>query len=79
MLLKASAYLKPCDGETEQMYFSVEDDELLESYNAIWNKFNNSVKKEFDFERIYKNKFLKIRVRSYGDEVSDFHDKKWLK
>ena len=28
------------------MYFFIEDDELLEIYNGIWNKVSNSTKKE---------------------------------
>ena len=28
------------------MYFFIEDDELLEIYNGIWNKVSNSIKKE---------------------------------
>ena len=61
MLPKASAYVKCCDGETIQMYFSVEDDELLESYNGIdgvWNKASNSIKRELDWEHIYNKKIF---------------------
>ena len=31
----------------------VEDDELLEKYNKIWNKVRNSIKKAFDNEPVY--------------------------
>ena len=61
MLPKASAYVKCCDGETIQMYFSVEDDELLENYNGIdgvWNKASNSIKRELDWEHIYNKKIF---------------------
>ena len=30
---------------------------------------------EFDSEPIYKNNFLKTKTKSYGDEVTNFHNK----
>ena len=38
MLPKISAYVKSHDGQTKWMYFLIEDDELLEIYNIIWDK-----------------------------------------
>ena len=35
---KISAYVKSHDGQTKWMYFLIEDDELLEIYNIIWDK-----------------------------------------
>ena len=56
------------------MYFLIEDDDLLKSYN-IWKKFSIGIKKESDSEPIYNRKFLKTKIKSYGDEATDFHDK----
>ena len=36
MLPKTSAYVKSCHGQTKWMYFFIEDDSLLETYNTIW-------------------------------------------
>ena len=47
-LSKMSAYVKKCDCESNEMYFSIEDDDLLKKYNKIWYKVSNNVKKEFD-------------------------------
>ena len=52
MLPKTSAYVKGYDGETKWMYFSIEDGDLLNKYNNIWNKVSNSIKKELDSESI---------------------------
>ena len=38
MLPKASAYVQSYDGLTKQLYFLIEDDELSEKYNTIWDK-----------------------------------------
>ena len=58
------------------MYFLIEDDDLLEKYNAIWDKVSVDVKKEFDSEPVYNKDFLKSKIKSHGNEVTDFYDKK---
>ena len=45
MLPKTSAYVKSYDGQTKWMYFLIEDDDLLEKYNTIWDKVNADIKK----------------------------------
>ena len=52
----------------------IEDEELLKTYNDIWNKVSNNMKKEFGSEPIYNKKFLKTKTISYGDETADFHE-----
>ena len=44
MLLKTSAYVKSYDGQTKWMYFLIEDDDL-EKYNTIRDKFSGYIKK----------------------------------
>ena len=51
----------------------VNDDELLEKYYDIWNKVSKSIKKEVHCEPVYNNKFLKIKIRCFGHEATDFH------
>ena len=43
MLQKTSAYVKGYDGQTEWMYFLTESDDLLEKYNAIWDKVSADI------------------------------------
>ena len=45
MLPKAKAYVKSYDGQTKWMYFLIEDDNLLEKYNTIWDKVSAALKK----------------------------------
>ena len=75
MLPKTSAYVKSYDGQTKWMYFLIEDDDLSEKYNTIWNKVSADKKKEFDSETKIKSQF-ETKIRSHGDEVTDFYDKK---
>ena len=59
MLHKTSAHLKSCNEQTKCMYFLIEEDELLEKYNNIWNKISADTKKEFGSEPVYNKEFLK--------------------
>ena len=45
MLPKASAYVKSYDGQTKWMYFLIENDDLVEKYNTIWDKLSADIKK----------------------------------
>ena len=56
------------------MYFLIEDDDLLEKYNTIWDKVSADIK-EFDSEPVYNKEILKAKIKSHGDEVTDFYDK----
>ena len=58
------------------MYFSIEDGELLEKYNTIWDKVSTDIKKEFDSEPVYNKNYLKSQIKAHGNEVTDFYDKK---
>ena len=34
----------------------IEDDELIEMYNSIWNRVSSSIRKELDCEPMYNKK-----------------------
>ena len=44
MLPKTSVYVKSYDGHTIWMYFLIEDDDLSEKYNNIWDKVSTDIK-----------------------------------
>ena len=73
---KTSAYVKSYDGQTKWMYFFIKEDDLLQKYNTILDYVTASIKNEFDSEPVYNNEFLKTKIKSHGDEVTDFYDKK---
>ena len=37
---------------------------------------SSDIEKEFDCKSFYDKKILKTKIKSYGDEATDFHDKK---
>ena len=49
---KTSPYVKSYDGQTKWMYFLIEDDDLLEKYNTVWDIVCADIKKEFDSEPV---------------------------
>ena len=53
----------------------IEDDDLLEKYNTIWDKVIPDIYKKNDDEPVYNKRMLKIKIKFHGDEVTDFHDK----
>ena len=63
MLPKTSPYVKSYDRQTKWMYLLIEDDDLLEKYNTIWDKVSADIKKEFDNKPVYnKNYLLKNKI-----------------
>ena len=75
MIPKTSAYVKSYDGQSKWIYFLTEDVDLMEKYNTILDKVNAGIKKEFDSKPVYNKKILKTKIKSYGDEATDFHSK----
>ena len=45
--------------------FLIENDDLLEKYNTVLDKVSADVKKEFDSRPVYKNEFLKTKIKSH--------------
>ena len=71
-----SVYRRHFD-ETKYMSFLINDDELLEKYNNIWEKVKNDIKKEFDSEPVYNKKYLKAKIKSYnGKDNTSFNNNK---
>ena len=70
------AYREDFD-ETKYISFLIKDDKLLEKYNEIWEKVKNSLKKEFDSEPVYNEKYLKAKIKSYNGKINtNFHGNK---
>ena len=57
------------------MSFLIEDDELLEKHNTISDEVSLDIKKELDSKPVYNKNFLKTKIKSHGDKVTDFYDK----
>ena len=76
MLPKMSAYRRDF-GETKYMFYFVKNDELLVKYNEIWDKVSNTLKKAFDNESVYNEKYIRTKIKSYEGKIgTNFHDNK---
>ena len=42
-----------------------------EKCNTIWDKVSADIKKEFDSKPVYNKNFLKTKIKSHGDEVTE--------
>ena len=60
-----STLLVTYDDQTKWMYFLVEDDDLLEKYNIIWDKVSPDMKKEFDSKPVYNEEYLKTKKKKF--------------
>ena len=49
--------MKRNDRQTKWMHFLTEDDDLLETYNIIWDQVSTDTKKEFQGEPVYNKNF----------------------
>ena len=59
------------------MSFLIKDDWLLEKYNEIWEKVKNSIKREFNSETEYNEKYRKAKMNSYNGKINtNFHNDK---
>ena len=59
------------------MSFLIKDNELLEKYKEIWDKDGKVIKKGFDIEPVYNDKYLKSKINSYEGKVNTiFHNDK---
>ena len=63
MLPKMSAYW--WDFTKTSTSFLITIYKVLEKYNEIYKKVSNVIKRGFDYESVYKDKYLKTKIKSY--------------
>ena len=60
--LQMNAYVKYFNKNSKYMNLLVNDKEILEKYNEIWNKIKNLFQKDFDNGPVYNDKYIKAEV-----------------
>ena len=71
-----NSYVNSYSRQTKWVYILIENDDLSVRYNTIRDNVSADLKKEFDSEPVHNQKFLKTKIKSHGDEVTDFYDEK---
>ena len=44
----------------------IKGEKLFKKYNDIWEKVSNIIKKEFDSNPVYNEKYIKTKIKSSG-------------
>ena len=61
--------------ETKYMSFSIKEKKIKKL--KIWGKVKDSIKKEFDNEPVYNEKYLEAKIKSYNRKINtNFHNNK---
>ena len=55
--------------ETKYIFF-IKYGKLIEKHNEIWNKVGKVIKKGFDSETLYNDKYLETKIKSYEEKVN---------
>ena len=56
------------------MSFMANDIKLLKAHNKIWKKVTSLMKREFDSEPAYCDKYIKTKIKLYGNIINkNFH------
>ena len=58
--------------ETIYMTFLIKNDEFLKQYNETWDKVSNTIKKGFDSEPVYNEKYLRTKIKFYKGKKHKF-------
>ena len=61
-LPQMNAYARHFDKNNKYIDLSVNDKEILKRYSEIWNKIKSLIKKEFNSEPVYNDKYIKTKV-----------------
>ena len=48
--------------DKQKIFMKLKDNELFKNYDKIWHKVRNSIKKGFDNEPVYTEKYVKTRT-----------------
>ena len=69
ILPQMSGYIKYFENGGKKIFFLVNDDEVWEKYEEIWNVIKNKLGIKFHSEPIYEQKYLKAKVREFDGAI----------
>ena len=64
-----NACAKYFDKNNKYINLLVNDKEIFKKYSEIWDKVKSLIKKEFDIEPLYNDKYIKTKIRIYYNRV----------
>ena len=69
ILPQMNGYIKYVDNGGKNMSFLIKSSEVMEKYEDIWNVIKNKLNIKFHGQLIYKNKYLKTKVRQFDGSI----------
>ena len=73
LLPQMIGYVKYFD-DSKTMSFLADDKELLKEYTKVWEKKKDLIRKKFDAEPVYGDKYIKTKIKSYNNDIrTNFH------
>ena len=69
ILPQMSGYIKYFEKVGKNMSFFIKVDEVWEKYKQIWDVIKNRLDNKFHSESIYKQKYLKAKVRQFDGAI----------
>ena len=61
-----NAFVKYFDNNNKCMNLLVNDKKVSKKYDAVWDRVNNLLGKEFDSKPVYNDKYIKAKVSLYN-------------
>ena len=68
-LPRMNAYTKYFEKDNKYINVLVNNKEILKKYSKIWNKIKSLIKKEFNSEPVYNDKYIKTKIKIYNNRV----------
>ena len=64
-----NTFAKYFDQNNKYINILVNDKEVLKKYSEIWNKIKSLIKREFNSESVYNDKYIKTKIKIYNKRV----------
>ena len=64
-----SGYIKYFEKGSKNMSFLINDDEVWDKYDKMWDAIKNKLNIKFHSEPVYEYKYLKTEVREFNGEI----------
>ena len=71
ILLQMSGYIEYFENGSKDMSSLINDDEVWDKYNKIWDVIKNNLNIKFHSEPVYEYKYLKTKVREFNGEIKN--------
>ena len=69
ILPQTTGYIKYFENGGKKMSFIIKGDDVLDKYNKIWDKIEETLSIKFHSMSVYEEKFIKAKVREFNSVI----------